>query len=86
HFHRGCRSPVVRRTLAKAHKKREGRIDADFAQSLSQTARRLYADDLFQVALEHTVDALGSTTINLRLSGVHFRRTKAAVKRHTLLN
>jgi hypothetical protein len=52
-------------------------------------ARRLYAGDHFVVALEETLYALDSTTIGLCLSlfpWAPFRRTKAGVKLHTLLD
>ncbi|MCY4241958.1 MAG: IS4 family transposase [Rhodobacter sp.] len=87
--HMGFRSPVIRSTLAKANGKRDWRIYADFAQSLIRTARRPCADDMFQVEPDNTVYALDSTTVDLCLSvfpWAHFRRTKAAVKMHTLLD
>ncbi len=88
-FHMGFRSQVFRNTLANANEKRDWRIYADFAQSLIRTARRLYANDTFQVELDNTVYALDSTTIDLCLSvfpRAHFRRAKAAVKMHTLID
>ena len=54
-----------------------------------QIARRLYINDAFDVELEDTAYALDSTTIDLCLSvfpWAHFRKTKAAVKLHTLLD
>ena len=56
---------------------------------LSQSLERLYADDSFEVDLQNTVYALDSTTIDLCLSvfpWAHFRRAKAAIKMHTLLD
>ena len=57
---------------------------------LIQTARALYANDDFGVQLQESVYALDSTTIDLCLSfvfrGARFRRHKAAVKIHTLLD
>ena len=88
-YHMGFRARVSRNTLAKANERRDWRIHADFAQSLIRTARSLYADDGFGVDLGNTVYALDSTTIDLCLSvfpWAHFRRTKAAVKMHTLLD
>ena len=52
-------------------------------------ARRLYAADDFGLTLEQTVYALDSTTIDLCLSlfpWAPFRRRKAAVKLHTLID
>lgn len=56
---------------------------------LIQTARALYANDDFGVQLQESVYALDSTTIDLCLSlfpWARFRRHKAAVKIHTLLD
>jgi len=88
-YHMGIRNKVSRSTLAEANEKRDWRIYADFAQSLIQIARHLYINDSFGVDLDNTVYALDSTTIDLCLSvfpWAHFRRAKAAVKLHTLLN
>ena len=88
-YHMGIRSKVSRSTLADANEKRDWRIYADFAQSLIQTARRLYADDDLGLELDSTVYALDATTIDLCLAvfpWAHFRQTKAAVKLHTLLD
>ncbi len=88
-YHMGIRSKVARSTLADANEKRDWRIYADFAQSLIQTARRLYADEDLGLELDNTIYALDATTIDLCLSvfpWAHFRRTKAAVKLHTLLD
>ena len=67
-YHMGIRSNVSRSTLAEANEKRDWRIYADFAQSLIQTARRLYLNDSFGVDLDNTVYALDATTIDLCLS------------------
>jgi IS4 transposase len=88
-YHMGIRSTVSRATLADANEKRDWRIYADFAQVLIAEARRLYAGDHFDVALEETVYALDSTTIGLCLSlfpWAPFRRTKGGIKLHTLLD
>jgi hypothetical protein len=52
-------------------------------------ARKLYAEDSFDLELKETVYALDMTTVDLCLSVVPwapFRRAKAAVKLHTLLD
>jgi hypothetical protein len=88
-YHMGIRSAVSRSTLADANEKRNWRIYEDFAQILILEAQRLYAGDSFGVELKETVYALDSTTISLCLSlfpWAHFRRTKSAIKLHTLLN
>ena len=88
-YHMGIRSDVSRSTLAYANETRDWKIYADFAQVLIHIARDLYAEDDFGVALKETVYALDSTTIDLCLSvfpWAHFRKAKAAVKLHTLLD
>ena len=65
------------------------RIYADFAQVLIGMARPLYAHDPIGVDLDQTLYALDSTTIDLCLSlfpWARFRKQKAAVKMHTLLD
>jgi hypothetical protein len=88
-YHLGIRGRVSRNTLANANQVRDWRIYADFAQILIAKARKLYAHDPFGVELDHSVYALDSTTIDLCLSlfpWAQFRRRKAAVKLHTLLD
>ncbi len=88
-YHMGIRGKVSRSTLADANELRDWRIYSDFAQILIHEARRLYAEDHFGLELNNTVYALDSSTIDLCLSlfpWARFRRTKAAVKLHTLLD
>jgi hypothetical protein len=88
-YHLGIRGGVARSTLADANERRDWRIYQDFALSLIQTARKLYAQDGFGVELTNTVYALDSTTIDLCLAlfpWARFRQTKGAVKLHTLLD
>jgi IS4 transposase len=88
-YHAGFRGRIVRSTLMHANEKRSWEIYRDLAQELIRTARDLYADDTFSVAIENTAYALDSTTIDLCLNlfpWAHFRRSKAAVKMHTLLD
>jgi len=88
-YQMGFRSRVSRNTLAHANETRDWRIYADFAKILIATARELYAQDPFGLELEETVYALDSTTIDLCLSlfpWAAFRKTKAAIKLHTLLD
>ncbi len=88
--HMGIRGRVSRNTLAHANAVRGWQIHADFAQRLIHTARRLHADDnLPGLDLGSTIHALDSSTIDLCLSlfpWAPFRSTRAAVKRHTLLD
>jgi len=88
-YHMGIRGNVSRNTLAHANETRDWRIYADFAQVLIHQARELYADDDFGLELKQTVYAFDSTTIDLCLSlfpWAVFRKHKAAVKLHTLLD
>lgn len=88
-YHLGIRGGIARSTLADANETRDWRIYQDFALSLIQTARKLYAQDSFGVELTHTVYALDSTTIDLCLAlfpWARFRKAKGAVKLHTLLD
>jgi transposase len=88
-YHMGFRGKVSRSTLADANELRDWRIYADFAQVLIGIARPLYADDPLGVELDQNLYALDSTTIDLCLSlfpWARFRRHKAAVKMHTLLD
>ena len=88
-YHMGIRTPVKRATLADANERRDWRIYADFAQRLIKQAHKLYATEDLGLDLWNTVYALDSTTIDLCLSmfpWAAFRRTKAAVKLHTLLD
>jgi hypothetical protein len=88
-YHLGFRGHVSRSTLADANENRDWRIFADFAQVLIGIARPLYAHDPMGVDLEQSLYALDSTTIDLCLSlfpWARFRKHKAAVKMHTLLD
>jgi hypothetical protein len=88
-YHLGIRGAVSRTTLADANERRDWRIFADFAQVLIAEARELYAKDPIVGDLAQTVYALDSTTIDLCLElfpWAKFRRAKAAVKLHTLLD
>ena len=88
-YHMGIRGNVSRSTLAEANEKRDWRIYSDFAQILIHQARQLYTDDDFGLQLQETVYALDATIIDLCLSvfpWAHFRKTKGAIKLHTLLD
>lgn len=88
-YHLGIRAQVSRSTLADANESRDWRIYADMAQCLIARARRLYGQEPLGVELDETVYALDSTTIDLCLElfpWARFRRHKAAIKLHTLLD
>jgi Domain of unknown function (DUF4372)/Transposase DDE domain len=88
-YHMGFHGRVARSTLADANDSHDWRIYADFAQVLIRLARPLYASDPIGVDLEQSLYALDSTTIDLCLAlfpWAKFRKHKAAVKMHTLLD
>ena len=88
-YHLGIRGRVSHSTLADANQNRDWRIYHDLAQTLIQRARLLYAQDDLGLELDQTVYALDSTTLDLCLKlfpWARFRRAKAAVKLHTLLD
>src|SRR2546421_11105017 len=88
-YHMGFHGRVARSTLADANDSHDWRIYADFAQVLIRLARPLYSSDPIGVELEQSLYALDSTTIDLCLSlfpWAKFRKHKAAVKMHTLLD
>jgi hypothetical protein len=88
-YHMGFHGRVSRSTLADANDAHDWRIYADFAQVLIGMARPLYASDPIGVDLNDSLYALDSTTIDLCLAlfpWAKFRRHKAAVKMHTLLD
>lgn len=88
-YHLGIRHPVSRSTLAEANEKRDWRIYADYARVLTEQARCLYLTDDIGLEISNTIYALDATTIDLCLSvfwWAPFRKAKAAVKMHTLLD
>ncbi len=88
-YHLGFTYEVNLSTLALANENRSWRIYADLAQVLLQRARKLYVHDNFGLDISNTVYALDATTLDLCLSvfwWAAFRKTKAAVKLHTVLD
>lgn len=90
-YHMGLSHGVSRSTLADANEGRDWRIYADFAQLLIRRARSMNPQtvDLEGIELENQIYALDSTTIDLCLAvfwWAKFRKHKAAIKLHTLLD
>ncbi len=88
-YHLGFQGPLSHSTLADANQERDWRIYADLAQVLIRRARSLYQNDELAAQLKEAVYALDSTTIDLCLHlfpWARFRRTKGAIKLHTLLD
>lgn len=88
-YHMGFRGRISRSTLADANENRDFRVYQDFGYILIDIARKLYQGEELGIDLQQTVFALDSTTIDLCLSTfpwAQFRKHKAAVKLHTLLD
>ena len=88
-YHMGIRGRVSRSTLAEANENHDWHIFADFAQVLIARARVLCAPDSFGAELQHSADAMDSTTIDLCLTvfpWARFRERNSAVKMHTLID
>ena len=88
-YHAGFRGPIPRSTLADANERRPWQLWAEVTLALIAIARPLYAGEDFGVELEETAYALDSSTVDLCLTmfpWARFRRTKAGVKLHTLLD
>jgi len=88
-YHMGIRSPISRNNLSNANNQRDWQIFADFAHLLITRAHQLYTDEDIGLDLDATVYALDASTIDLCLSlfpWAPFRKTKAAIKLHTMIN
>jgi hypothetical protein len=75
--------------MARAGEKRDCQIYQDFAYHLISITRKLYQNEDLAIDLDYSLYAFDSTTIDLCLSlfpWAHFRKTKAAIKMHTLLD
>jgi hypothetical protein len=88
-YHIGFRGQISRSTMASAGEKRDYQIYQDFAYHLISIARKLYQNEDLAIDLDYSLYAFDSTTIDLCLSlfpWAHFRKTKSAIKMHTLLD
>lgn len=88
-YHIGFRGDVSRTTLADANERRDWHIFQDFGHVLIGMAQKEYQSDSIAVELTQPLYAFDSTTIDLCLSlfpWAEFRKTKAAVKMHTLID
>jgi len=88
-YHMGFRGRITASAISDAVNSRDWRIFQDFAMSLIPKALDLYKDDPIEPEVKNTVYAFDSTTIDLCLSvfgWADFRKTKAGIKLHTLLN
>jgi hypothetical protein len=88
-YHCGIRGRVARSTLAQANENRDYRIFMDTAMAMIHAARIELPVDRDIAALNADAYALDSTTIDLCLKlfpWASFRRRKAGIKLHTLLD
>jgi hypothetical protein len=88
-YHMGFRCQISLSTLADANETRDWRIYADYAQVLISIAKDICQKDKFEFDISETVYGLDSSTIDLCLNlfpWAKFRKTKSAVKLHTLLD
>ncbi len=89
-YHLGIGSAISKSTLSKANENRDWRIYQDFALLLINQAKALYAgDNQLEVDIKNNVFAIDSTTIDLCLTlypWAKFRKKKAAVKLHTMID
>ncbi len=89
-YHLGFRSTIARSTLAEANESRDWRIHAEFAQAIIAQARRAWAHDAWDDALQQATYALDSSTIELCLNlfpwapAMHAGR--GGLKLHTVLD
>ena len=89
-YHLGIGGAISKSTLSKANENRDWRIYQDFAMILIEKAKKLYTgDSQLEVEIKNNVFAIDSTTIDLCLSvypWAKFRKAKAAVKLHTMID
>jgi len=88
-YHCGIRTTPARSTLADANERRDHRIFMDTALGMIATARLELPADIDLRRLRADAYAIDSTTIDLCLKlfpWAHFRRRKAGVKAHTMLD
>lgn len=90
HYQLGLRGDVARSTFAEANEKRDWRIYADLAQILIRKFRKTtQLDKASEIELDNVIYALDATVIDLCLNvfwWAKFRKHKAAIKLHTLLD
>ncbi len=76
-------------TLADANERRDYRIYEEFAKTLMQHARRVYAGTPLALDVDNAVYALDASVIDLTLSlfpWAKFRKTKGAIKLHAMID
>jgi hypothetical protein len=90
HYHLGFGKSISRSNLAEANEKRDSKIFEMFAyEMIAEAQKSAIRDNDFELTIKGNVYAFDSTTIDLCLNvfwWATFRRAKAAVKIHTLLD
>lgn len=88
-YHLGFGTGISKNNLAKANERRNSNIFSDYASCIIQKARQYSSVDDFMIDTKNNVYAFDATTIDLCLSifwWAKFRKTKGAIKLHTLLD
>jgi IS4 transposase len=89
-YHLGIGIAISKSTLSKANENRDWHIYQDFALLLISQAKILYVgDNQLEIDIKNNVFAIDSSTIDLCLTlypWAKFRRRKAAVKLHTMID
>jgi hypothetical protein len=88
-YHLGFGQNVSKNNLAKANERRDWRIYAEYAYHLIGRARKLSLPENFELNIQSNVYAFDATVIDLCLNifwWAKFRKTKGAIKLHTLFD
>lgn len=88
-YHLGFGQNVSKNNLAKANERRDSRIFAEYAYHLIGLARKYAIPEGFELSIEGNVYAFDATVIDLCISvfwWTKFRKTKGAIKIHTLFD
>jgi len=88
-YHLGFGQGVSKNNLAKSNERRNYLIFADYAFHLISIARQYAITEDFELSIEGNVYAFDATVIDLCISvfwWAKFRRTKGAIKLHTLFD
>lgn len=89
YYHLGFGKSVTRSNLSKANEKRNSKIFEEFAYHMIDQARECAVTRDFELDIKANVYAFDSSTIDLCLSvfwWAEFRKTKGAIKLHTMLD
>jgi hypothetical protein len=85
----GIRGKATRTNIAYANEHRDWRVFFELAQILIRKAKKLYSNDSYIEEIYEIVYALDASTIDLCLTlfpWARFRRTKSAIKLHTMID